>query len=171
MVVLSGIMIQNLKRETGWHLRGTRRVGVSHEDVEIVQQCVSFSSTPARARHVLMHDTTDRDGRCLCGCPPEQDSQGSRYRARGLMSGLVTLWKTMPARLLLTNTFNPIIDADDSCISSLSNPKFSRSRSCFDCLILGNLSIFTDHSKSSICALSRPRHYFSSSEDAWILFL
>ncbi len=40
MVVLSGIMIQNLKRETGWHLRGTRRVGVSHEDVEIVQQCV-----------------------------------------------------------------------------------------------------------------------------------
>ncbi|CAD6589587.1 MAG: hypothetical protein ASARMPRED_004135 [Alectoria sarmentosa] len=28
MVVLSGIMIQNLKRETGWHLRGTRRVGI-----------------------------------------------------------------------------------------------------------------------------------------------
>ena len=40
MVVLSGIMIQNLRRETGWHLRGTRRVGVSHGDVEIVQQCV-----------------------------------------------------------------------------------------------------------------------------------
>ena len=40
MVVLSGIMIQNLKRETGWHLRGTRRVGVSQEDVELVQQCV-----------------------------------------------------------------------------------------------------------------------------------
>ena len=44
MVVLSGIMIQNLKRETGWHLRGTRRVGVSHDDVEIVQQCVRFST-------------------------------------------------------------------------------------------------------------------------------
>lgn len=42
MVVLSGIMIQNLKLETGWHLRGMRRVGVSFEDVEVVQQCVSF---------------------------------------------------------------------------------------------------------------------------------
>ena len=41
IVVLSGIMIQNLKRETGWHLRGTRRIGVSHEDVETLQQCVS----------------------------------------------------------------------------------------------------------------------------------
>jgi len=39
--VLSGIMMQNLPRETGWHLRGTRRIGVSFEDVEIVQQCVS----------------------------------------------------------------------------------------------------------------------------------
>ena len=34
-------MIQNLNNETGWHLRGTRRVGVSKEDVEVVQQCVS----------------------------------------------------------------------------------------------------------------------------------
>ena len=41
IVVLSGIMIQNLKRETGWHLRGTRRIGVSCTDVEILQQCVS----------------------------------------------------------------------------------------------------------------------------------
>ena len=40
MVVLSGIMIQNMPRETGWHLRGTRRVGVNHEDVETIQQCV-----------------------------------------------------------------------------------------------------------------------------------
>lgn len=39
-VVLSGIMIQNLKKETGWHLRGMRRVGVSQEDVELVHQCV-----------------------------------------------------------------------------------------------------------------------------------
>ena len=44
LVVLSGIMMQNLKTETGWHLRGTRRVGVSHEDVETIQQCVSASS-------------------------------------------------------------------------------------------------------------------------------
>lgn len=42
MVVLSGIAIQNLPLETAWHLRGTRRVGVSLEDTELVQQCVSF---------------------------------------------------------------------------------------------------------------------------------
>lgn len=27
LVVLSGIAMQNLKTETGWHLRGTRRIG------------------------------------------------------------------------------------------------------------------------------------------------
>ena len=43
LVVLSGIMIQNLNRETGWHIRGTRRVGASQEDVEAVYQCVSIS--------------------------------------------------------------------------------------------------------------------------------
>lgn len=42
LVVLSGIMIQNLPRETGWHLRGTRRIGVSYDDVETIQQCVSI---------------------------------------------------------------------------------------------------------------------------------
>jgi len=42
MVVLAGIMIQNLPVETGWHLRGTRRVGVSMEDVEIVHQCIEM---------------------------------------------------------------------------------------------------------------------------------
>jgi hypothetical protein len=44
LVVLSGIMIQNLPRETAWHLRGTRRIGVSREDVETIQQCVSSHS-------------------------------------------------------------------------------------------------------------------------------
>lgn len=44
LVVLSGIMIQNLALETGWHLRGTRRIGVSHDDVETIQQIVSISS-------------------------------------------------------------------------------------------------------------------------------
>ena len=44
LVVLSGIMIQNLPLETAWHLRGTRRVGVSTEDVETIQQCVSLPS-------------------------------------------------------------------------------------------------------------------------------
>lgn len=42
LVVLAGIMIQNLPLETAWHLRGMRRVGVSHEDVELVHQCVCF---------------------------------------------------------------------------------------------------------------------------------
>ena len=41
LTVLTGIMIQNLPRETAWHLRGTRRIGVSKEDVETLQQCVS----------------------------------------------------------------------------------------------------------------------------------
>ena len=45
MVVLSGIMVQNLRPETGWHLRGARRVGVSYEDVETVQQCVRIHSS------------------------------------------------------------------------------------------------------------------------------
>ncbi|KAF2237706.1 hypothetical protein EV356DRAFT_527469 [Viridothelium virens] len=42
MVVLSAIMIQNLKNETAWHLRGTRRVGVSEQDVETIQQCIEL---------------------------------------------------------------------------------------------------------------------------------
>ena len=41
LVTLAGIMIQNLPLQTAWHLRGTRRVGVSTEDVELVQECVS----------------------------------------------------------------------------------------------------------------------------------
>jgi hypothetical protein len=43
LVVLSGIMIQNLHKETAWHLRGTRRVGVSQADVELVHQCVRMN--------------------------------------------------------------------------------------------------------------------------------
>ncbi|KUJ24009.1 uncharacterized protein LY89DRAFT_604316 [Mollisia scopiformis] len=42
LVVLAGIMIQNLPLETAWHLRGTRRVGVSSEDVECIQQCIEM---------------------------------------------------------------------------------------------------------------------------------
>ncbi|KAL5116426.1 hypothetical protein ACEQ8H_005662 [Pleosporales sp. CAS-2024a] len=40
MIVVSGIMIQNLPRETAWHLRGMRRIGVSMDDVATLQQCV-----------------------------------------------------------------------------------------------------------------------------------
>jgi hypothetical protein len=42
LVVLPGIMIQNLKTETHWHIRGTRRIGVSKKDVEIVYECVKL---------------------------------------------------------------------------------------------------------------------------------
>jgi len=40
LVVLPGIMTQNLKVETLWHIRGTRRIGVAKEDVEIIYDCV-----------------------------------------------------------------------------------------------------------------------------------
>ena len=46
LVVLSGIMIQNLPLETAWHLRGCRRVGMSSEEVEGVQKCVGLFSNP-----------------------------------------------------------------------------------------------------------------------------
>ncbi|KAK6433987.1 hypothetical protein LTR95_009827 [Oleoguttula sp. CCFEE 5521] len=42
LVVLSGIMMQNLRRETGWHLRGIRRIGVSQKDVERIHQCIEL---------------------------------------------------------------------------------------------------------------------------------
>lgn len=50
LVTLAGIMIQNLPLETAWHLRGTRRVGVSMEDVELVQQCVELVAKFGGAR-------------------------------------------------------------------------------------------------------------------------
>ncbi|EME84349.1 uncharacterized protein MYCFIDRAFT_202985 [Pseudocercospora fijiensis CIRAD86] len=40
IIVLSGILMQNAARESAWHLRGTRRIGVSSEDVETIQQCI-----------------------------------------------------------------------------------------------------------------------------------
>jgi hypothetical protein len=40
LVVLPGIMMQNLKSETHWHIRGTRRIGVSQKDVEMICSCV-----------------------------------------------------------------------------------------------------------------------------------
>ncbi|CZR57335.1 uncharacterized protein PAC_07224 [Phialocephala subalpina] len=42
LVVLAGIMIQNLPLETAWHLRGARRVGMCSEDVEVIQQCIEL---------------------------------------------------------------------------------------------------------------------------------
>ncbi|KAF2797863.1 hypothetical protein K505DRAFT_322300 [Melanomma pulvis-pyrius CBS 109.77] len=40
LLVLVGIMIQNLRLETHWHIRGTRRIGVSKVDVETIMECV-----------------------------------------------------------------------------------------------------------------------------------
>lgn len=40
IVVLVGIMIQNLPVETAWHIRGSRRIGISLEDVKAVTACV-----------------------------------------------------------------------------------------------------------------------------------
>ncbi|KAE8369600.1 hypothetical protein BDV27DRAFT_120566 [Aspergillus caelatus] len=42
MVVLPAIMSQNLKNETHWHIRGTRRLGVSMEDVKVVWECIQL---------------------------------------------------------------------------------------------------------------------------------
>ncbi|KAJ4349231.1 hypothetical protein N0V95_004767 [Ascochyta clinopodiicola] len=40
VLVLAGIMVQNLRLETKWHIRGARRVGMSKEDVAAVMGCV-----------------------------------------------------------------------------------------------------------------------------------
>lgn len=42
LVVVSGIMIQNLRNETWWHIRGTRRQGVSKEDMQVVYDCIKM---------------------------------------------------------------------------------------------------------------------------------
>jgi hypothetical protein len=42
MVVLPAIMMQNLKNETHWHIRGTRRIGVSKEDVQVLWDTIQF---------------------------------------------------------------------------------------------------------------------------------
>ena len=53
LVVVSGIMIQNLKNETWWHIRGTRRQGVSKGDMQVVYDCImevaEFLSMPGQA--------------------------------------------------------------------------------------------------------------------------
>ncbi|KAF4963260.1 hypothetical protein FSARC_8698 [Fusarium sarcochroum] len=40
LVVLPAIMSQNLPLETHWHIRGTRRIGVSKEDVQVIWDSV-----------------------------------------------------------------------------------------------------------------------------------
>ncbi|KAF2461845.1 hypothetical protein BDY21DRAFT_277982 [Lineolata rhizophorae] len=50
LVVLSGIVIQNLPSESHWHLRAMRRIGVSSKDVEKVHQCIDMIAAFARVR-------------------------------------------------------------------------------------------------------------------------
>lgn len=59
LVVLSGIMLQNLKTETGWHLRGTRRIGVSYDDVETIQQCVRALECNRELAYILTPEPLD----------------------------------------------------------------------------------------------------------------
>ena len=40
LVVLVGIMVQNLRLETHWHIRGARRIGFEQKDVKTVVECV-----------------------------------------------------------------------------------------------------------------------------------
>ncbi|KAF1964118.1 hypothetical protein BU23DRAFT_77247 [Bimuria novae-zelandiae CBS 107.79] len=40
VVVLVGISVQNLPLATAWHVRGSRRIGISLEDVKVVLECV-----------------------------------------------------------------------------------------------------------------------------------
>ncbi|KAH7322548.1 hypothetical protein B0I35DRAFT_425964 [Stachybotrys elegans] len=40
LVVLSAIMSQNLPNETHWHIRGTRRIGVSNKDAKVLWDCI-----------------------------------------------------------------------------------------------------------------------------------
>lgn len=43
ITVVTGIMMQNLPRESAWHLRGLRRIGVAKEDAEKVWKCVCWT--------------------------------------------------------------------------------------------------------------------------------
>lgn len=44
LVVLPAIMSQNLRLPTHWHIRGTRRIGVSKEDIQIIWDAVKTIS-------------------------------------------------------------------------------------------------------------------------------
>lgn len=42
LIVLPGIMSQNLPNETHWHIRGTRRLGLPKEEVQVIWDCVQL---------------------------------------------------------------------------------------------------------------------------------
>lgn len=45
LVILSAIMCQGYRAPTIWHLRGIRRLGVSEDDVEMVQSSIEAVAT------------------------------------------------------------------------------------------------------------------------------
>ncbi|KAJ6785186.1 hypothetical protein PWT90_01597 [Aphanocladium album] len=45
LVVLPCIMMQNLKLETHWHIRGTRRIGVSKDDTQVIWDSIKQFAT------------------------------------------------------------------------------------------------------------------------------
>lgn len=44
------MIAQNAANATNWHLRGTRRIGVSSEDVERIHQCTELVAEFSRVR-------------------------------------------------------------------------------------------------------------------------
>jgi hypothetical protein len=42
LVVLSGILAQDLPKMVGWHLRACRRIGITMEDCETIQKCIEI---------------------------------------------------------------------------------------------------------------------------------
>ena len=81
LVVLAGIMLQNLPRETGWHLRGTRRIGISSEDVNRIWGCVSLVALTSEAMALTGSIIVDRQ---CCEMVQNLDrsiTTGGRHRA------------------------------------------------------------------------------------------
>ncbi|KAJ5330000.1 hypothetical protein N7452_010390 [Penicillium brevicompactum] len=63
LVVLPAVMGQDLPRMTYWHIRGTRRLGVRREDVQMVMDCVQLvvESCGVTLKRVPSVDSVDKD--------------------------------------------------------------------------------------------------------------
>ena len=59
-------MIQNLPRETTWHIRASRRLGISQEDVETVHQNVCLQGVFRGGGFVVLVYTDCEIGRTCC---------------------------------------------------------------------------------------------------------
>ncbi|KAJ5284506.1 hypothetical protein N7497_000207 [Penicillium chrysogenum] len=63
MVVLPAVMGQDMPRMTYWHMRGTRRLGISKEDVQMVMECVRLvvEACGVTLKQVPSLDDVDKD--------------------------------------------------------------------------------------------------------------